>query len=55
MKYSLLSYYTTKKFMLSEQSEDCMGLWIREQYHMYQNMNGIEFKILCEMVSVNIK
>jgi hypothetical protein len=26
MNYSLLSYYTTKKFMLSEQSEDCMGL-----------------------------
>jgi len=26
MKYLLLSYYTTKKFMLSEQNEDCMGL-----------------------------
>jgi len=26
MKYSLLSYYTTKKFMLSEQSGGCMGL-----------------------------
>jgi hypothetical protein len=25
MKYSLLSYYTTQKFMFSEQSEDCMG------------------------------